>query len=277
MRKLSQDQTLELIRVLKDDGYAETRLVEIDGEKWVHKTFRFRFWWGRALLPLARRWMRHEVSISMHLAGIEGVAAEVMAVDDRSFLRRWVEGIDLKAAKRRGQIPAPRFFEELGGILERIHARGVAYVDLAKMDNVIVTPAGQPVLLDFQISVKRYEGRSRLRRALSNWWLPRLQREDLRHLAKLRRHVRRRLDPPELAAADRRRSFLNRLYHGLIGDPFHAVARLAYPKGSNETFRFAPRRRAPREEASAPGQPGHGPPSSAEGGAAASGSHGAPS
>ena len=242
--------SMRLLRPLKDDGYASTHLVEVEGGKWVHKEFRFRFWWGRAFQPLARAWMRHELEISRRLAGIDGIAGEVLPLDDRSFLRRWVEGIDLKAAKRQGHIPPPAFFEELARVLQAVHARGVAYVDLAKMDNVIVTPDGRPVLLDFQLAVTRYEGRSRLRRRLSDWWLPRLQREDRRHLIKMRRHVRRRLDPPILGRSDRRRSRLNRLYRAFIGDPFHALKRLIYPKGSNERFRLAGRRpaSAPKEE-----------------------------
>ena len=243
-RRVPRD-SLKILRILKEDGFAETRLVELQGEKWVHKIFRFRFWWGRAFRPLARWSMRREQAMCRHLSGIEGVAGEVLPVDECSFLRRWVEGKDLKECRRRGEKPSSAFFDELGRVLSRIHARGAAYVDLAKQDNVIVTRDGKPVLIDFQVSARRREGRSRLLRALSAWWIGRLQREDLRHLAKMKWHVLRGGLSPQEEALIRRKSVFIRLYDVVFAVPFHAVARIFYPKGSNETFRF--RRRGKRE------------------------------
>lgn len=77
---------------------------------------------------------------------------------------------------------APDFFPSLEALLQRVHARGIAYVDLHKRENVLVGDDGRPYLIDFQISL----------------WLPQcgptgvvlrlLQRCDAYHLAK---HVRR--------------------------------------------------------------------------------------
>jgi hypothetical protein len=182
--------------------------------------------------------MRREQAMYRHLSGIEGVAGEVLPVDDCSFLRRWVEGRDLKECRRRGEKPSSVFFGEMGRILSQIHARGAACVDLAKQDNVIMTPDGKPVLIDFQVSARRYEGRWRLLRALSARWIEWLQREDSRHLAKMKWHVLRGELTPEEEALVRRKSLLIRLYDVLFAVPFHALARVFYPKGSNETFRF---------------------------------------
>ena len=129
--------------------------------------------------------------------------------------------------------------------MSQIHARGAACVDLAKQDNVIVTRDGKPVLIDFQVSARRGERRSRLLRALSDWWIERLQREDLRHLAKMKWHVLREGLSPQEEALIRRKSVLMRLYDVLFAVPFHALTRIFYPKGSNETFRF--RRRGERK------------------------------
>ena len=41
---------------------------------------------------------------------------------------------------------------ELQGLLERVHQRGIAYVDLHKRENILVGTDGRPYLIDFQIS-----------------------------------------------------------------------------------------------------------------------------
>ncbi|MGL6133486.1 MAG: hypothetical protein ACRC1L_04775 [Prochlorococcaceae cyanobacterium] len=45
-----------------------------------------------------------------------------------------------------------RFFPALRALLDAMHARGLAYVDLHKMENVLVGRDGQPWLIDFQVS-----------------------------------------------------------------------------------------------------------------------------
>jgi len=43
------------------------------------------------------------------------------------------------------------FFARLGQTLAAVHARGIAYIDLHKRENIIVAEDGSPVLIDFQI------------------------------------------------------------------------------------------------------------------------------
>lgn len=74
------------------------------------------------------------------------------------------------------------FYPRLEELLARLHARGVAYVDLHKRENILVGTDGRPYLIDFQISVclPPYGLRGPLLRML--------QRCDRYHLSK---HIRR--------------------------------------------------------------------------------------
>jgi hypothetical protein len=47
---------------------------------------------------------------------------------------------------------SPEFFPQLEGLLQRVHQRGIAYVDLHKRENILVGSDGRPYLIDFQIS-----------------------------------------------------------------------------------------------------------------------------
>src|SRR5439155_26179601 len=94
-----------------------------------------------------------------------------------SLLREWIEGTTLREL---ADVPDATF-PALREVLAAVHARGVAYADLAKEENVIVDAAGAPWLVDFQISVAKGS------------WLggvaARLMTADRYHLA---RHVKRR-------------------------------------------------------------------------------------
>ncbi len=71
------------------------------------------------------------------------------------------------------------FFPRLQEMLGKLHAQGIAYVDMSKRENIIAGTDGRPYLIDFQIHY-----RPRLQ-WLSAWWLRRLQSADrfylLRH------------------------------------------------------------------------------------------------
>jgi hypothetical protein len=178
-----------LVELLKRDLWAETTRVRMDGGWWVLKRSR--------LVPyLARR----ERAIYRLLAGVVGVPALYPEAGPNWFAHAWVPGRPLS---RRGPVP-PGFFDDLEGLLGRIHARGVAYVDLSKRANVIVGEDGRAHLVDFQISATGALGRL-------------LMREDLFHLAKLRR-------------APRERSGLNALHKRLLREPYLGLRRLFFAK-----------------------------------------------
>jgi hypothetical protein len=49
--------------------------------------------------------------------------------------------------------PSRQVVRELQGLLTRLKQNGIAYVDLHKLDNILVADDGKPYLIDFQISV----------------------------------------------------------------------------------------------------------------------------
>lgn len=72
----------------------------------------------------------------------------------------------------------PQYFTEALALLRRVHRAGVAHNDLAKEPNWVVTPAGHPALVDFQLALVSNR-RSKLFRTLA--------RDDIRHLLKHKR------------------------------------------------------------------------------------------
>ena len=72
------------------------------------------------------------------------------------------------------------FFHELDRLIQELHRRGIAYVDLHKRENILVGDDGHPHLIDFQISVRL------TRRWPLVWLLQMLQGSDCYHLAKHR-------------------------------------------------------------------------------------------
>jgi len=56
-------------------------------------------------------------------------------------------------AGERAEALTPEFFAALTTLIEQLHARGVAHGDLEKLDNILVTPTGEPALVDFAAAI----------------------------------------------------------------------------------------------------------------------------
>ena len=201
--------------VLKTDRYATTLRVRLaDGTRAVHKTSVVALPPGVRLRGAARRLARREADHLEHLAGIPGIPRLLGRPEPDVLLREWIEGTTLREVDA---VPDP-VFPALRELLAAVHARGVAYADLAKEENVVVDRAGRPWLVDFQISVGK------------GAWLPglaeRLMAADRYHLA---RHVKRRR-PDQFTDEDRRaiergRGVLSRLHRTLVKKPYNLITR----------------------------------------------------
>jgi hypothetical protein len=222
-----EGETWDVVRVLKSDAFALTRLVRrADGSLAVHKLSRVKPIWGSFTAGPFSRWLlRREVRLHRLLDGIDGIPRLIGQDGDDAFLHEWIPGVTLNVFSGR---VGDDFFPRLIEIVRLVHARDVAYVDLAKDENIVVEEGtGRPHLIDFQVSVD-FGGRSRARR----WVGRRLQREDLYHLEK---HVRRYR--PDLAAlvatGAREKSFLNRVHGVVVKKPYNWVMRrlLRLPRG----------------------------------------------
>ena len=112
------------------------------------------------------------------------------------------------------------FFPTLEATLRAMHARGIAYVDLHKRENIIVGDDGRPYLIDFQIGFDATHPRVR--------WIPGvrsvfelLYRSDLYHLGK--HAARHRPDLYGTESADARPWWID--LHRTLAVPFRELRR----------------------------------------------------
>jgi len=203
-----------VLEVLKEDRYARSSLLEEDGgRRLVLKESVMRLPPGVRVPPLAAVLAGHEADLFRRLEGVRGVPRLVSRPRPDAFLREYVEGETV-----RGTPGLPHgFFTALEEVLAAVHARGVAYVDLAKEENVLVGTDGRAWLIDFQISVAR-EGPLRP-------FVSMLQKEDLYHLSKMR--LQRA--PGEATETDRRRvaqrGRLGRLHRATVKKAYNILTR----------------------------------------------------
>jgi hypothetical protein len=220
-----------LVSVLKEDRYARSLLLEGPrGRRFVLKESVLRLPPGLRVPPLAALLARHEAGLFERLAGVPGIPRLVSRPRPDAFLREYAEG---ETVRDTAGIP-DGFFDSLERVLRAVHARGVAYVDLAKEENVIVGADGRAWLIDFQVSVSR-EGPLRP-------FVARFQREDLYHLSKMR--IRRR--PDEATEEDRRRvagrSRLARLHRATVKKAYNLLTRHLVTRWSGAGEGRRPRR-----------------------------------
>lgn len=91
--------------------------------------------------------LRREERAYQALRGIRGIPALGRRVDRYAIAVELIEGMRLpKFHKVR---PIPGLISRLERMVEGLHARGVIHNDLRSRDNIIVTPAGTPCLIDF--------------------------------------------------------------------------------------------------------------------------------
>lgn len=158
---------------LKSDLFGTvTRVARPDAnESWVvERDTRAARWWIR---PLAHHLATREANALRTLAGIPGVPS-FESFERGVLVRSWTDGDPMQRARPRD----PAYFVEALALLRRLHRAGVAHNDLAKEPNWLVTPAGHPALVDFQLALVSNR-RSKLFRTLA--------RDDIRYLLKHKR------------------------------------------------------------------------------------------
>jgi hypothetical protein len=226
---------LRHVATAKHDFWAATGFYEDDaGARVVLKAYRTARFAGAPLRWLGRWQCRREVGFYRRLAGLPCVPALLESFGETAYVRAFVAGHPLS---RRGAVP-DGFWPGLDTAFREVHRRGVAYVDANKPENVLVGDDGRPYLIDFQIA---WGGRARPR-GVGQWWLERLQREDLYHLLKHKRRFSPHLMTPEELARVRHRSLLIRA-HRVLNRPYLVVRRRLFrwlrrtgrilPSGSN--------------------------------------------
>jgi hypothetical protein len=203
------DQTKYCLeRVFKNDFFAATLLFcQSDNQAWNKKVA------DRIVLKLGRRidflglpleWLgrgliEHEISILQRLQQISGVPRFLGRYEKWGLLYEYIPG---KTLDQRPDIP-DTFFDQLGQLIQQIHACRVAYVDMNKRGNIILADTGCPGMIDYQISwyvPHRVLGF----KSIASFILGVLQREDIYHVFKHKRRLRRDLMDDEQMQQSRR-------------------------------------------------------------------------
>lgn len=196
--------------VLKHDSWAATAsYLSEHGHRAAIKFNRRQSFYGLPMGWIGRGLARRELGVLRQMAEVEGFPREVgpVLIDGRSWpnvaAHEWIEGHPFHAAE-----PADdEFFPRLRAMLAALHARGIAYVDLGKAENILVGDDGRPYLLDYQIHYRR------------RWWdlsggvLRSLQATDLYHLHKHWSRARPDQLTPEELELDRYRPWVVRVAH----------------------------------------------------------------
>lgn len=158
---------------------------------------------------LGRRLARREAEAYRRLSGICGVAqgcGPIFQVDgqriEHAVAHEYIPGEPLDPQH---SLPDD-FFPALRETLRAVHAAGIAYVDLHKRENVLVSSEGHPYLIDFQVSFQGPASAGETGAQPICWLLVKLQAMDRFCLAKhVRNHrpdqlerlgLERDLDPP---------------------------------------------------------------------------------
>lgn len=156
--------------LLKKDLFGEVRREFVAaGPRIVRDATAARRW----LRWFARRLLRREARALAALEGFDGVP-QLIATDSLHLERCYIDGLPLHQARP----DRPAYFSQAARLLRGLHARDVVHNDLAKEPNLLVTPDGEPALIDFQLAWHSPR-RGRLFRMLAY--------DDLRHLLKHKR------------------------------------------------------------------------------------------
>jgi RIO-like serine/threonine protein kinase len=224
--------TYRLQRTVKHDFFAATAFyVDNSGRTVVLKVSRTTDFAGVPLAWVGRWLCRREVRFYNKLADLPNVPDVLGTVGPTGFVHDYVPGRPLEKDR-----PVPDgFFRELQQLLGQLHARGLAYVDTNKPQNILLGDDGRPHLIDFQIS---YDLAELGDWALNRWWLRRLQHEDLYHVLKHKRRIRPDEMTPDETERATRKSALIRL-HRFLTKPYFALRRRTF-KRLRDTGRLLP-------------------------------------
>jgi len=189
-RKAISELPCRSLRRARNGTKAEVNLVDPGDCPFVLKDTARRSWAVRTLLG---PWQldREERAYRL-LAGTRGVPRLLGRPDRQSLALEYIPGRSLDTLLP-GDVDAA-FFDRLDGVLDAIHARGIAHGDLHHRD-ILRDETGEPFIVDFATSVVAGGNANPLRRLLFG----QMKAADLRAAAKLRQRFApasaRRLPP----------------------------------------------------------------------------------
>lgn len=196
LRALGEDDPPEQVEVrgttyrrdviLKHDSWAATAIYCNEAhERIICKFARTAPVFGIPLAWIGRIIAARESHFLRQLADVKTIPNDLGHVSSDGHLlsnaiaRCYIDGKPMRAEQKID----PRIFDELYGLLDTLHKRNIAYVDLHKLENIIIGHDGRPYLIDFQVCFglsERWPGNGRFAR----YYLARLQEFDIYHINK---------------------------------------------------------------------------------------------
>jgi hypothetical protein len=171
------------IQTFKHDFFAASGLYQGPGCLAVLKMGRSVDFLGLPTDWIGKWLVGREVRFYSQVQDLPGVPRLLGRIGPVAFAHEFVPGHNLQ----RHEMVNDDFFAGLTNLLDTLHARGIAYVDLEKRENIIVGDDARPYLIDFQISWQWPWDFGR-NSWLARWLFNRFANADRYHLAK---HIRR--------------------------------------------------------------------------------------
>ena len=178
--------TYERSEILKHDSWAATAIYGNDAdERIICKFNRTAPVFGVPLRWIGRGLAAREARFLRQLADVETVPNDSGDVSSygrflpNAIARRYIDGEPMRVKQKID----PRIFDELFELVQTMHKRDMAYVDLHKLENVIIGHDGRPYLIDFQVCFglsAGWPGNGKFAR----YCLAKLQEIDIYHLNK---------------------------------------------------------------------------------------------
>lgn len=117
---------------------------------------------GRIARRLRVAMLRREHAAYARVTGIPGIPRCYGLQDDGSLILEYLPGEAYRETVPALRDHRERFFLELRDQILALHAAGVAHADLKRRGNILISPDGDPILLDFGSAVLRKPG--------GGWW-----------------------------------------------------------------------------------------------------------
>jgi len=194
-----EGQEYQLEKGLKHSFAVAVAIYERNGEKMIVKIHRRKPFFGIPLKWLGEIMARYENAALKYCCGIYGVPKHRVSDRETAVVHDYIPGHSLTLNEHVEYI----FFDRMFEILDQIHERGIAYVDMEKSANILKGNDSYPYFIDFQLAFYWPDhmplGNSSLIRLIREW----LQRCDRYHAYKLLRRMR----PDLLSAQQYRFSF----------------------------------------------------------------------
>lgn len=178
--------TYQRAEILKHDSWAATAIYGNEAQERIICKFNRNAplfgipltWIGRVLAAREARFLRQ-------LADVETVPNDLGQVScngrllPNAIARGYIDGEPMRVKQKID----PRIFDELFELVQTMHKRDMAYVDLHKLENIIIGRNGRPYLIDFQVCFglsARWPGNGKF----AKYCLAKLQEIDVYHLNK---------------------------------------------------------------------------------------------